>query len=106
MEYQGGMKSLVFAILLGLSSAVTVGCGADHHHPATPASGASAIKAPGTATIGDKTLCPVSGEDFVVTADSPKVEVDGKTYYTCCSGCAKKLAADPKKYLAKLPKST
>lgn len=96
------MRTIVLAAIVA-SSTLAVACGHDHHHPATAAS-AAGIKAPGTATVGDKTVCPVSGEDFVVTADSPKIEIDGKTYYTCCSGCAKKLQADPKKYLDKLSK--
>ena len=62
---------------------------------------AGEVKAPGTAKVGDKTKCPVTGEEFVVSADSPKVEQDGKTYYFCCKGCDKKFQADPKKYLNK-----
>ncbi len=73
--------------------------------PATPATAAAApsgpIKPIGEATVGDTSKCPVSGEEFVVTADSPKVEHEGKTYYFCCSGCAKKFASDPAKYLTK-----
>lgn len=34
-------------------------------------------------------------------ADSPHVEIAGKTYYTCCPHCAEKLKADPEKYLSK-----
>lgn len=96
------MRTIVLALALGLST-LTMACGAEHHGASTAAS-AAGMKAPGTATLGDKTICPVSGEDFVVTAESPKVEIDGKTYYTCCPGCAKKLQADPKKYLDKLQK--
>lgn len=67
---------------------------------ASPAADAS-FKPIGEAKVGDKTHCPVSGEDFTVAADSPKVELDGKTYYFCCPGCAKKFSEDPKKFLAK-----
>ena len=59
------------------------------------------MKAPGEATIGDTTKCPISGEEFVVDASSPKVEHNGKTYYFCCSGCKKKFEADPAKFLNK-----
>jgi YHS domain-containing protein len=39
-----------------------------------------------------------------VTASSPKVEHNGKTYYFCCGGCDQKFAKDPEKYLkAKKP---
>jgi YHS domain-containing protein len=96
------MRNFVLVLALGLST-FAVGCAAEQHGAATAVVPAG-MKAPGTATVGDKTICPVSGEDFVVTADSPKVEIDGKTYYTCCPGCAKKLKADPKKYLDKFAK--
>ena len=66
----------------------------------TTAKGAKAdVKAPGDAKVGDTARCPVSGEEFVVTNDSPKVEYEGKTFYTCCSGCKSKIEADPAKYL-------
>jgi YHS domain-containing protein len=67
------------------------------------ASGASASKVvpPGEAKVGDTSFCLVSKEEFVVNADSPKVEYEGKTYYFCCSGCDKAFQKDPKKYLSK-----
>lgn len=73
---------------------------------APPAATASApeVKVNGTATVGDRTTCPVSGEVFTITASSPKAEYEGKTYYFCCPGCDAKFKAEPKKYLDK-PKS-
>jgi YHS domain-containing protein len=59
------------------------------------------IKPMGIAKIGDKTSCPISGEEFVVTAESPKVAYEGKTYYFCCAGCEKKFQENPQKYLKK-----
>jgi YHS domain-containing protein len=59
------------------------------------------LKAPGDAAVGDRTTCPISGETFVVTANSPKVEFEGKTYFMCCPGCEEKFKADPQKYLTK-----
>ena len=59
----------------------------------------AAVKAPGEAQIGDKAKCPVSGEAFTVTDQSPHSEIDGKTYYFCCSGCKEKFEKDPKKFL-------
>lgn len=63
-----------------------------------PGSGAE-LKKPGEATVGDTSTCPVSGEEFTITASSPKAEHAGKTYYFCCSGCDAKFKADPDKYL-------
>ena len=85
-----------------------VACGGSEPRPATAAepthdraaasAAAGEVKRPGEAKIGDRTLCPISREEFVVTADSPKAEYEGKTYYFCCANCAKKFQADPKKF--------
>ncbi len=78
-----------------------VACGGAAAPPEVPGTKATAadIKAPGDAKVGDKTLCPVSKEEFTVTASSPKAEHDGKTYYFCCPGCDAKFKADPQKFL-------
>jgi YHS domain-containing protein len=60
---------------------------------------AAALKAPGDAKVGDKTVCPVTKEEFTVSESSPKAEVNGKTYYFCCGGCSGKFKADPQKFL-------
>lgn len=93
------------ASLLGVAFFL-VACGSSNPPPVAPAPAAStapaapaaALKAPGDAKIGDRTKCPISGEEFVVTAESPHAEHDGKTYYFCCPGCEKKFKADPAKY--------
>jgi Cu+-exporting ATPase len=92
------MRTFALAILIGLSSTVAA-CGGATPEGATPAASPSGVKAPGAAQIGDKTTCPVSGEEFTVSATSPKVELDGKTYYFCCESCVQKFQADPQKYL-------
>jgi len=61
----------------------------------------SDLKAPGEATVGDRTRCPVSGDDFTVSAESPHVEYQGKLYYFCCPNCPQKFLANPAKYLGK-----
>jgi YHS domain-containing protein len=91
------MKNVLFALCLSVSA---VACGGNNP-PAASAAEAADVKAPGEAKVGDKTRCPVSGEVFTVSAESPKVEVDGKTYYMCCGGCTEKFKADPKKFLTK-----
>src|SRR5262245_29477255 len=97
------MRTIFAGSFVVLSACSVVACGgADHHPGAASASTNANIKAPGEAKIGDTSHCPVSGEEFVVAADSPKVEHEGKTYYFCCGGCAKKFKADPAKYVAKL----
>lgn len=92
---------------LFLAFALAASCGGSHHDAAAPASSApasstapaSGVVPPGQAKVGDKTTCPVSGEEFTVTESSPKVEYEGKTYYFCCPGCDKKFQSNPQKYL-------
>ena len=60
---------------------------------------AGEVKPAGEAKLGDKTKCPASGDEFVVTESSPKVEHEGKTYYFCCPSCAVKFNKDPSHYL-------
>ena len=89
--------------LLGLA---LVACGSsnkepatpEHHHESTPATANKDVKKPGEAKPGDKSTCTVTGEEIDVTADSPKSEHNGKTYYFCCTGCKKKFDADPSKF--------
>lgn len=108
------MKKLVGVAMLGF----VVACGGGKPAESAPAAhgehgehgehaehhgkkGDGPVKAPGEANVGDTTKCPVSGEEFVVEASSPKVEHEGKTYFFCCSGCKKKFESDPAKYLNK-----
>ena len=94
-----------FAFALGVAlGAAACGSAPSPATPATPAAAAApaaVVKAPGDAKIGDTTKCPVSGEEFVVAASSPKTEHDGKTYYFCCGGCKKKFEAEPGKFAKK-----
>jgi YHS domain-containing protein len=103
------VKILSRAAVLALVA--LAGCGGSSPPPSAPPSGPptaapvakSALKAPGDATVGDRTTCPISGEEFTVSAASPKHEHQGKTYYFCCGGCDQKFASDPEKYLKKKP---
>lgn len=100
-----------FSIAFGLLVTACGGGTADAPPPVAPSSPAAAemahaspsasseLKKPGEAKVGDKTKCPVSGEEFVVTEGSPKLEYQGRTYYFCCPGCDKRFGAEPKKYL-------
>lgn len=92
------------SLLLVVGASFLYACGGAAPAAVTPSgepAGAkpAVMKAPGDATIGDVTTCPVSGDEFEVTARSPKVEHEGKTYYFCCRGCDTKFQADPAKYL-------
>ena len=79
----------------------TSSSGSEMHHEQTASTETTgSVVAPGQATIGDTTTCPVTGETFVVTAESPHVEHDGLTYYFCCAGCDARSQADPHQYLS------
>ena len=54
------------------------------------------------AVIAAQKTCPVMDEPLGGMGVPGKVNVNGKAVYICCPGCAKKLAADPDKYLAAL----
>lgn len=102
------MRSVhLFALAFVTLSSLAACGGAAPATPTTPAGDAKpaeaggALKANGEAKLGDKTKCPVSGEEFTVSSASPSFEYQGKTYYTCCSGCMEKFKADPAKYLGK-----
>jgi YHS domain-containing protein len=90
-----------------LCSLFAVACaGSPPPPPATPgpvpaAASSAPLVAPGEAKVGDRTKCPVSGEEFVVKADSPHAEYNGKTYYFCCSDCPKTFEANPEKFVTK-----
>jgi YHS domain-containing protein len=63
------------------------------------ADSAGPLVAPGLAKVGDRTTCLVSKETFVVKADSPKAEYNGKTYYFCCPHCPAEFQANPAKFV-------
>lgn len=60
------------------------------------------VKMNGDAVIGDRTKCAVTGETFIVKADSEKYEYEGKTYYFCCDGCLDDFKKDPKKFTSRI----
>lgn len=49
---------------------------------------------------GDVTTCPYSGRKFVVAADSPRFEYQGRSYVLCSDKARDAVAADPEKYIA------
>ncbi len=67
--------------------------------PAAGAARPDGAKPAGEAKVGDATHCPVSGQRFVVSESSPKVEHEGKTYYFCCPDCHAQFKQDPQKFL-------
>ena len=58
------------------------------------------VKSPGIAQVGDLALCPVQGQTFRVSADSPSAQWQGKTYFFCCEGCLEDFLRSPEAYTA------
>lgn len=52
--------------------------------------------------VAAQRTCPVMDEPLNSMGGPYKVNADGKAVYICCPGCAKKIAAEPQKYLAVL----
>jgi YHS domain-containing protein len=50
--------------------------------------------------IGEKAVCPVAGDVFVVAADTKTAEYQGKWYAFCCDDCGPSFTAEPAKYVA------
>ncbi|KAA5539786.1 hypothetical protein FYK55_23380 [Roseiconus nitratireducens] len=50
--------------------------------------------------IAAQKKCPVMDEPLNAMGGPYKVNANGKAIYICCPGCAKRIAADPDKYLA------
>lgn len=90
---------LFFAVACGGAAAPPPA--APSPNPAGAAASSAPLVAPGEAKVGDRTKCPVSGEEFVVAADSPHAEHNGKTYYFCCPDCPKAFQANPEKFVPK-----
>jgi hypothetical protein len=59
---------------------------------------ATLVPQPG-ADEGQTTQCPVSGVVFVVDPGRPRVQVGADEYVTCCDGCARKLRAQPARFV-------
>lgn len=94
------MKTALVALGIAL---VTLGCSRPAPEPASAASSAGSeqpLVAPGEARVGDRTICVVSNEEFVVGEESPHAEHEGRTHYFCCAPCVSRFQADPERYLA------
>jgi YHS domain-containing protein len=102
------MRSLL--VLASFSLLVAVGCtraAAPEPAPraaveAAPAEN-SVLVAPEDVKVGDRITCMVSGDTFVVEADTAQVEHEGRKYYVCCDGCVDDFRAHPKKFLQRAP---
>ena len=49
--------------------------------------------------IGKTVTCPVTGERFTITKDTPTYTYKGESYYFCCEACVPKFKAAPEKYI-------
>ena len=74
-----------------LSSVCQVSCGVSNYEE-------SDIVNIAEAKVGDITMCPVSGAIYKVKHSSPILEHKGKTFHSCCMGCADTFKDDPDRF--------
>ncbi|MBI5490036.1 MAG: YHS domain-containing protein [Deltaproteobacteria bacterium] len=53
--------------------------------------------------LGQQATCPVTGDTFTVTDETPAVEYQGTVYLFCCAACPPRFLADPQRYGAPPP---
>lgn len=116
-KYLSTLRASALFLALSISA-----CGASspaaesHDHAAAPThdhaeetagaeTGAQALVPPSQAQVGDRTTCVVSGEEFVVAAESPRVEHDGHSYPLCCGDCVGPFQANPGQYVGRFESS-
>jgi YHS domain-containing protein len=102
------MKRLFLAVVVVASAAFIVRAQQDNKPAkasettqATNVKKAKAVVAdytPQASEYGKKEKCPVSGEEFKVSADTKAVKYKGKTYYFCCGGCLPQFKKHPAKF--------
>lgn len=63
-----------------------------------PAATLQTYEAP-EAKIGDRVICPSTGDAFVVAANSPASVIKGKKYFYCCGDCKAPVEKNPDAYL-------
>lgn len=90
------LHRLLLCLALSLS---VMSCATPSGRVMTTETGEEGVR-PGLARIGEKAVCPVTGEVFVVKADSAFVDYRGKRYYFCCDGCSQTFQSNPMKVLA------
>ena len=73
-----------------------------HRHADVPARTSGVVGLP----YGGQRTCPVSGAELGSMGDPIPVAVKGQTVYVCCSGCVRKLKANPEEYVAKVREET
>ena len=90
------MNKILLALVLPLALGACSKPAAPVAEKRAPVAGASAPIA-----VGQKAHCPVTGEEFVVAANTVQVEHEGKHYAFCCADCAPSFQKDPAKYTKK-----
>ena len=93
------LRAVGLALLAGCATAPkTPPAEAAHSEPKIDPAGA--VKAFDHAPQpGEKAICPVSGDVFIVSASTQTKEYNGKYYAFCCDDCPSQFAANPGKYV-------
>lgn len=83
------------AMVYGSNQQSAVTSGGDQVRP-----GVFKVSASDASFVAAQKKCPVMDEPLDAMGGPYKVNANGKAIYICCPGCAKKIAAEPQKYLA------
>lgn len=94
------MKRAFFIVALASSLSACGSAETESAQQETTAGSEQPLVAPGEAQVGDRTTCPVSGDEFVVTESSPSVEHAGRTYRFCCPHCAARFEENPESFVS------
>lgn len=98
------MKFALAALVISVSSLGSAHgaqplCGAEGSHQADQKQAPTVFNA--AQKVGTKASCPISGEEFTITAATLHSEYKGKHVYFCCPGCKPRFDKDPEKYLGR-----
>jgi YHS domain-containing protein len=100
-----GGAALIGAVALGAGCQKSEPAAAPMPHGAqvTPPAQAGGLPTSFSAAppVGTKARCPVSGEDFVVSAETLTSTHEGRVYAFCCGDCKPTFEKNPAKYASK-----
>ena len=98
---KSGESTALSRALFVLITSLSVGCAlapAVLNHEATTRGGDAAQHFDHSPQPGERAICPVSGETFVVSTDTRIIQHNGRFFAFCCDDCAMDFTANPEKY--------
>ena len=114
-EYANFERMKIFALACTMTMLPLAGCGKSAPSvaaapaavavapaaAATPVAAAASSAEPALIAVGTKMKCPVSGDEFTVSAKTTQVVYQNKRYAFCCDDCRPEFDKNPTKFAAK-----